>query len=133
MTRFDKLLGKDQIAAFHINDSKNVPGAAKDRHANFGFGEIGFDALMQFISCPDFEEVPKILETPYLTDPEDKTKSYAPYKFEIEMLRRNAFDPCMREKILKAKIIGGRIGLLFLIFLIFLFSDIFFSRKQSFP
>ena len=100
MTRFDKLLGKDQIAAFHINDSKNVPGAAKDRHANFGFGEIGFDALMQFISCPDFEEAPKILETPYLTDPEDKTKSYAPYKQEIAMIRSGVFCPELLERII---------------------------------
>ena len=100
MTRFDKLLGKDQIAAFHINDSKNVPGAAKDRHENFGFGKIGFDALMQFISCPDFEEVPKILETPYLTDPEDKTKSYAPYKQEIAMIRSGVFCPELLERII---------------------------------
>ena len=45
MEQFDRILGKEQIAVFHINDSKNVPGAAKDRHANIGFGEIGFDAL----------------------------------------------------------------------------------------
>ena len=43
--QFDRLLGKDQIAVFHINDSKNIRGAKKDRHANLGFGEIGFDAL----------------------------------------------------------------------------------------
>ena len=34
MESFDRLLGKDQIAVFHINDSKNIPGAAKDRHEN---------------------------------------------------------------------------------------------------
>jgi len=39
---FDRIIGKDQIAVFHINDSKNVPGAAKDRHENIGFGHIGF-------------------------------------------------------------------------------------------
>lgn len=100
MTRFDKLLGKDQIAVFHMNDSKNAPGAAKDRHANFGFGEIGFDALMQFINCPDFEEVAKILETPYLPDPEDAKKSYAPYKQEIEMIRSGEFCPDLLERIL---------------------------------
>ena len=38
MERFDRLIGKDQIGVFHINDSKNVPGAAKDRHENLGFG-----------------------------------------------------------------------------------------------
>lgn len=96
---FDQILGKDQIAVFHINDSKNVPGAAKDRHANIGFGEIGFDALNAIVHHPDFEEIPKILETPYVPDLEDKKKSYAPYKYEIEMLRKGEFDPGLEEKI----------------------------------
>ena len=96
---FDQILGKGQIAVFHINDSKNVPGAAKDRHANIGFGEIGFDALNAIVRHPDFEEIPKILETPYVPDLEDKKKSYAPYKYEIEMLRKGEFDPGLEEKI----------------------------------
>ncbi len=85
--KFDKILGIDQIAVFHINDSKNVPGAAKDRHANIGFGEIGFDALNYIVHHQDFENVPKILETPYVPSPTYEKKSYAPYKYEIEMLR----------------------------------------------
>ena len=64
--QFDRILGKDQIAVFHINDSKNPCGAHKDRHANIGQGEIGFDALHAIVHHPDFEDVPKILETPYL-------------------------------------------------------------------
>ena len=74
--QFDKVLGKDQIAVFHINDSKNVCGASKDRHANLGDGEIGFDALWKVVHHPDFLDVPKILETPYLTDPQDAKKKY---------------------------------------------------------
>ena len=96
---FDRILGKDQIVVFHINDSKNVPGAAKDRHANIGFGEIGFEALSRIVHHPDFEAVPKILETPYIPDPENKKKSYAPYKYEIEMLRKGEFDPELEEKV----------------------------------
>ncbi len=84
--QFDKLIGKDQIAVFHINDSKNVCGAAKDRHANIGDGEIGFDALRSIVHHPDFLHVPKILETPYLPDPLDAKKKYPPYKNEIEKL-----------------------------------------------
>lgn len=97
---FDKIIGKDQIAVFHINDSKNVCGAAKDRHANLGFGEIGFEALSYIVHHPDFEEVPKILETPYLASPTIAKKSYAPYKREIEMLRNKQFDPGIQEKII---------------------------------
>lgn len=102
MSQFDKVIGQDQIAVFHVNDSKNPCGAHKDRHENFGFGEIGFEALMQVVNCPDFEQIPKILETPYIPDAENKKKSYAPYKFEIEMIRKGLFDAQLKEKILQA-------------------------------
>ena len=95
---FDHIIGKDQIAVFHINDSKNVPGAAKDRHENIGFGKIGFDALNYIVHHPDFEDVPKILETPYIPSTVNPKRSYAPYKYEIEMLRKGKFDPHMKEK-----------------------------------
>ena len=84
---FDRILGKDQIAVFHINDSKNPCGAHKDRHANIGQGEIGFDALYDIVHHPDFADVPKILETPYLPDPDNPKKTLPPYKEEIAMLR----------------------------------------------
>ena len=93
---FDKVLGKEQIAVFHINDSKNVNGAAKDRHENIGFGEIGFDALNKIVHFSDFEEVPKILETPYVTaEPGGKEKSLAPYGVEIAMLQSGVFEPLL--------------------------------------
>jgi apurinic endonuclease (APN1) len=87
MDQFDQILGLDQIAAFHINDSKNERNAHKDRHENFGKGHIGATALMQVIRDSRFETVPKILETPYYKDPEDKKKSYPPYKEEIAEIR----------------------------------------------
>lgn len=99
--KFDKIIGKNQIAVFHINDSKNVPGAAKDRHENVGFGNIGFDALVNIIYHKDFENVPKILETPYIKDLSDAKKAYPPYKHEIEMIRNRVFDPEMINNILK--------------------------------
>ena len=101
MEEFDRIIGKDQIAVFHINDSKNVPGAAKDRHENIGFGQIGFDALNYIVSHPDFEAIPKILETPYIPSPTAPRKSYAPYKHEIRMLRNGEFEPGMKEQIIK--------------------------------
>lgn len=99
---FDKLIGKKQIAVFHINDSKNVPGAAKDRHENIGFGHLGFEAINYIVHHSDFEAVPKILETPYIK-PEDTErlaffgidapvkKAVPPYKKEIECLRNHTF------------------------------------------
>lgn len=87
MEEFDRILGLEQIAVFHINDSKNERGAAKDRHENFGKGTIGQEALMQVIRDPRFEKIPKILETPYYKDKEDKKKSYPPYREEIQQIR----------------------------------------------
>lgn len=94
MERFDRLIGKDRIAAFHINDSKNCLGAAKDRHENIGFGEIGFDALLNIVYHKDFTQVPKILESPYVTAAEEvKEKTLPPYREEIRMLLERKFNP----------------------------------------
>ena len=84
---FHRLLGKEQIAAFHINDSKNEKGAAKDRHANIGQGTIGLPALHAIVHHPDFIDIPKILETPYLPSAEDPKQSLPPYREEIALLR----------------------------------------------
>ena len=83
----DHILGKDQIAVFHINDSKNPCGAHKDRHENLGKGYIGFDALSYIVHHPDFSDVPKILETPWIPIDGDKKNTRAPYKEEIALLR----------------------------------------------
>ncbi|MBP3568065.1 MAG: deoxyribonuclease IV [Lachnospiraceae bacterium] len=92
MEKFDRVLGKKQIAVFHINDSKNVQGAAKDRHENIGFGEIGFDALNYIVHHKDFTDVPKILESPYVTVADDVAqKTLPPYLQEIRMLREGTF------------------------------------------
>ena len=87
MEHFDRLIGKDQICVFHINDSKNEKGASKDRHANIGQGTIGLSALKAIVHHPDFLDVPKILETPYIPSPENPSKTLPPYKEEIALLR----------------------------------------------
>ncbi|HAX03446.1 MAG: deoxyribonuclease IV [Tenericutes bacterium GWC2_34_14] len=92
MKHFDHVVGKDKISVFHVNDSKNIKGAAKDRHENFGFGFLGFDALIKVIYHPDFLSIPKILETPYVDD-------NPPYKEEIKMIRLKTFDSELVEKL----------------------------------
>lgn len=87
MKHFDEVLGLDQIAVFHINDSKNPLGASKDRHENLGKGHIGFDTLFRVVSDKRFESIPKILETPWIKDEQDSKKSYPPYKEEIAQLQ----------------------------------------------
>ena len=88
MQKFDEVIGLDQIAVFHLNDSKNPLGAHKDRHENIGKGSIGFDTLLKVVSDERFRDVPKILETPYIKDEEDPKKSYPPYKEEIARLQK---------------------------------------------
>lgn len=87
LTSFDKLLGLSQLAAIHINDSKNERGAAKDRHANLGDGHIGFEALCRIVHHPALQDIPKILETPYIPSAEDPNQKLPPYKEEIARLR----------------------------------------------
>ena len=93
LDEFDKIIGVDKIYCVHINDSKNELGAHKDRHENFGFGNVGFDVLMNVIYNERLEDVPKILETPYVD------KDYPPYKYEIEMIRNKKFDDDLLNKI----------------------------------
>ncbi|QMS85694.1 deoxyribonuclease IV [Candidatus Xianfuyuplasma coldseepsis] len=97
---FDRVIGKDRISVFHINDSKNPKGAGKDRHENIGFGYLGFDALNYIVNHPDFTSIPKILETPYVTPSDDsKDKIHPPYKFEIEMFRNQLFNDSILDDI----------------------------------
>ena len=98
---FDRIIGNERIAVFHINDSKNPMGAGKDRHENLGFGSIGFNALRNIVIDERFTSIPKILETPYIKNPDNVKKSYPPYRFEIEMLREGRFRENIREEILK--------------------------------
>lgn len=93
LEKFDQLIGIDKIGCVHVNDSKNVLGAHKDRHENIGFGTIGFDTLLSVIYHEKLEEVPKILETPYVD------KVYPPYRFEIEMIRNKKFDSNLLDRI----------------------------------
>ncbi|TCI22095.1 deoxyribonuclease IV [Exiguobacterium sp. SL-9] len=98
--QFDQIVGLDRLGVIHVNDSKNVRGAKKDRHENIGYGEIGFDTLNRIIHHEAFTHLPKILETPYIPISE-KTK-VAPYKQEIEMFRANRFDAEWREQFMLA-------------------------------
>lgn len=91
---FDKIIGISYIKCVHVNDSKNEKGTHKDRHENIGFGHIGYDTLISIIYNKRLEDVPKILETPYVD-------LYAPYKYEIEMIKNKKFDKNLIDKIKK--------------------------------
>ena len=97
---FDKVIGIDKIGCIHVNDSKNIKGSHKDRHENIGFGNLGFENLINIIYNSRLEGIPKILETPYVTkDDNSKEREYPPYKYEIEMIKNKVFDNDLITKI----------------------------------
>jgi deoxyribonuclease IV len=93
---FDDIVGLKHISVLHINDTKNEVGAHKDRHENIGFGYLGFDILNQIVHDPDFKDIVKILETPYVDDK-------APYLEEINAFKTQTFNPNLKE-IIHAKV-----------------------------
>ena len=96
VSKFDEILDilesynlLDKVLCIHINDSKNIRGSHKDRHENIGYGTIGFDNLINIIYNKRLEQIPKILETPYIND-------LPPYKEEIEMIKNKKFNPNLK-------------------------------------
>lgn len=84
INEFDLKIGIDKIKCIHINDSLNEIGSHKDRHANIGYGTIGFNNLIDIIYNNKLDGIPKILETPFVN-------GVSPYKYEIEMIRNKKF------------------------------------------
>ena len=85
LDEFDRIVGLSYLKCIHINDSKNIKGAKKDRHENIGYGTLGFDNLIKIIYNTKLDNIPKILETPYINDK-------PPYKEEISMIREKKFN-----------------------------------------
>ncbi len=84
LREFDEIIGLNYLLCVHLNDSKNKIGSHKDRHENIGYGTIGFQILEKWFSCDLLNEIPLILETPFINEK-------SPYKKEIEMLRNGKF------------------------------------------
>ena len=100
LDEFDNIIGLKKLKCVHINDSVNIKGAKKDRHANIGYGQIGFDNLLKIIYHEKLDGIPKIIETPYIAiDDNSKEKIYPPYKEEIKMIRNKQFNDTLMEDI----------------------------------
>ena len=94
LSEFDAKIGLNKIGCIHVKNYKNPINSHKDRHENLGFGTIGWDNLLNVIYHPSLENVPKILETPYVN------RDFAPYKQEIEAIKNKQFNPNLYEDIL---------------------------------
>ncbi len=61
---FDRWIGLERLAAFHLNDSKAPLGSRKDRHEHIGKGHVGLEAFRRIVNDGRFRKVPMVLETP---------------------------------------------------------------------
>ena len=98
ISEFDEIIGLEYLKVIHVNDSKNPLASHKDRHENIGFGNLGFETIMKIFNDSRFNNIPKILETPYVASLNNK-ENFPPYKYEINMIKSGIFDENLKEKI----------------------------------
>ena len=99
INEFASVIGLEYLTVIHLTEYQNELGSHKDRNENIGFGNIGFNALLKVLNDKRFEQIPKILETPYVSV--SKLESYPPYKEEIEMLKKQTFNENLKEEVIK--------------------------------
>lgn len=64
LQEFDAVIGLNRLKALHLNDSLNVRGSHKDRHAKIGQGHLGVETFRAVVNHPALKGKPMILETP---------------------------------------------------------------------
>jgi deoxyribonuclease IV len=64
LSKFDEIVGFDNLKVVHLNDSKGGIGSGLDRHEHIGMGYIGEKGFRAFLHHDAIRELPWILETP---------------------------------------------------------------------
>ena len=64
MAKFDRLVGLEQIKAFHLNDCLKPCGSHVDRHTHIGQGTIGRTGFACLMQDQRLAAIPMLLETP---------------------------------------------------------------------
>ena len=65
---FDRIVGLDRLALFHLNDSKRPCGSRVDRHEHIGQGCLGTATFARVLNDPRFARLPMVIETPKQKD-----------------------------------------------------------------
>lgn len=60
---FDRVIGLQRLAVFHLNDSEKDVGSRRDRHAHIGQGFVGLEGFRRILNDPRFQHIPMLLET----------------------------------------------------------------------
>jgi deoxyribonuclease-4 len=63
-TRIDEIIGRDQVRALHLNDSRSAIGSRLDRHEHIGAGRMGEHGMFEVLHHPWLKTLPTYLETP---------------------------------------------------------------------
>jgi len=64
LVEFDKKIGLDKLAVWHLNDSRDPFATNRDRHENIGKGSIGLEEFRIILNHPNLQHLPFIIETP---------------------------------------------------------------------
>lgn len=80
LTEFDRLVGHKYLSVIHLNDSLTEFNSHRDRHANWGEGQISIESLKKFITDPRIKGIPLILEVP-------GDKKTGPRKKDIDQIK----------------------------------------------
>ncbi len=65
VAEFEDVVGLENLACWHLNDSKHACGTNKDEHAHVGEGEIGVEGMRALLTHPEVRDRPFVLETPH--------------------------------------------------------------------
>jgi deoxyribonuclease-4 len=74
---FDSLIGRNQVVAIHLNDSKTGLNSRVDRHEHIGKGKIGAEAFRRIVNDTRFKNTPGCLETPKSADLHEDAENLA--------------------------------------------------------
>ena len=72
LKEFDRFVGTERIKVVHFNDSLSSAGSHVDRHQHIGKGNIGLEGMKRIINHPKLHNAAFILETPKVSDRDDK-------------------------------------------------------------
>jgi deoxyribonuclease-4 len=77
MRDLEAIIGLENVAAVHVNDSKRECGSRVDRHDHIGLGLLGETAFRMVMNDPRLRAVPKILETEKSEDMHEDVENMA--------------------------------------------------------
>lgn len=84
MNEFARVVGLEQLKAWHLNDSQKDLGSRVDRHTHIGEGCIGLEAFRLLVNDPRFVDLPMIIETPKGKDMAEDVENLARLRALVE-------------------------------------------------